>query len=203
MPQKLFNNEEDDQEKIEESYRELFFYIGLCVTRYQSVEDHLYDTFLSVMNGSNMRAASFFELANSLESKLKMITAATTDCSNDVSDLWIDLRPRIKSAFDQRNLIAHATPITIGRGAVLKKDEQSGEFKILGFLSEHSEFKLEKRRAKMPKSWNFKELRQIHDEFMLAWINQLTFNKIAQGEAIPQHFKEAWQHPVVQNWNVT
>ena len=202
MAQKIFYNEDEDPAKIEESYKELFFYIGLCVTRYQSIEDHLYDTFLCVMDGSDMRAASFFELANSLESKLRMITAATTDCSNEVSDLWLDLKPRIKTAFDMRNLIAHATPIAVGRGVVTEMDHESGEIRLVGFLKESSEFKLEKRRAKEPISWSFEDLSQLHDKFMLVWLNQLTFGKIAQGEAIPQHFKDAWPHPIVKGWLV-
>lgn len=202
MSGRLFHNVEEDFALYEERYRKVFFFIGQCLTRYQSIEDTLYDAFHATATCSNMMAAAIFEVANSVESKLKLISAATTDRDNGISDLWSDLRPRIKAAADLRNQIAHATPIQVGRGIVVEFDETSGKSKILGYQSEHSDLHLEKRSRGGKKKWALEDLQAARDKLQHVWLNLITFNRIAAGQAIPKHFKEAWDHPTVQNWVV-
>lgn len=200
MNEELFQNAEEDFSIFEERYRKVFYFIGQCLTRYQTIEDTLYDAFLVTATCSNMMAASIFEVANSVESKLKLITAATIDRDNCISDLWSDLRPRIKAAADLRNQIAHATPVQVGRGVVVEFDHDSGESRILGYRSKNSDLQLEKRSRGRMSNWTLEDLQNARDKMQGVWVNLITFNRIAAGQAIPAHFKKAWDHPTVQSW---
>lgn len=199
MSRTLYHNEED-QEKVNETVRKLYLYIGKCTTRYQSVEDNLPNTFARAFSGSEDVASEIFEIARGLEDKLRMISAAMGGRNAQLKALWDELRPRIKSAFDRRNQIAHGTPVQAGRGIVLEFDKASDEARFVGYLSEHSELKLEKKNKNAVITWTHDQLREMHEDFDTVWLNLVTLDKMLVDEAIPKHWADCWTNDVVLSW---
>src|SRR5215212_4243568 len=62
-------------EDLEFEQQRIRFYalIGLCLTRYQNVEDYLPDVFAVSLRGDSERARAIFSVARGLEAKLNII----------------------------------------------------------------------------------------------------------------------------------
>lgn len=88
--------------------------IGRCVTSYQQTEDFLPAVFNAVLGCDVEKSAAIFAVARGLEAKLKIISAALTGASEEITNRWESLAKRIDSASTARNQIAHAHPVNNG-----------------------------------------------------------------------------------------
>lgn len=88
--------------------------IGLCVTEYQAVEDALPTVFGSALKGSRVRSDAIFSIANGLQAKIAIVSAAMGDLSGEAADSWKALASRIQQSADFRNKIAHGRSTHFG-----------------------------------------------------------------------------------------
>ena len=109
------SNSEDDKNDVKsanfEEHRSRFFaMIGLCITRYQAVEDYLFRIFAAALGIDEPKAFKLSNMALRLDIKLSMITIALSDASDEHRFRWENLCEYIHKASEARNKIAHANP---------------------------------------------------------------------------------------------
>ncbi len=200
MRQKLYQNTEEDWEKVEETQRMLLFFVGGCITKYQAIENELSSVFDSAMQLPSDMSHELYCVAKSLEDKLRLISTAVIGRSDNLAELWDNLRPRVKRAFDLRNMIAHSTLFFSGRGMTISFDEQTEKIEFAGFHKEHSEFQIEKFSKAAHNRWSYHDLKTVKSEFDDLWLHVAIFVTMLRGEPIPDHWASKWLHPEVARW---
>jgi hypothetical protein len=105
------SNSEDDKNDVElanfEEHRSRFFaMVGLCITRYQAVEDSLFKIFAAALGIDQPKAFKLFNIALGLDKKLSMISVALSDASDEHRSRWKNRHKRIGEAAEARNKIA-------------------------------------------------------------------------------------------------
>lgn len=103
-----------------ESYRDFYARVGMCVTQYQGVEDALSGMFQAALGGSADRAIAVFDVANGLQGKFAIISAAMLDLPESTRDQWKGIAARVQRAADFRNKVAHGRSTVFGGGVIVK-----------------------------------------------------------------------------------
>ena len=189
----LYQNEED-LGATPEAQSKFYKMIGLCVTRYQQIEDRLQPIFQASLEHSEEASSMIFGVARGLESQLALVSAAVIDRDAIFAELWGDLRPRIKGAADNRNQIAHSTTLLKGRGIVI------GDDGFLGYNEPASQFQLEKSTKSGKIYWNTERLLEEYEALDELSRHLTVFFRLLVDGAIPANFRDWWAHPNLKEY---
>ncbi|WP_144037680.1 hypothetical protein [Sphingopyxis sp. KK2] len=190
---------EHDPGATQEAYRRFYASIGLCITRYQSIDDRLESIFSSTLRIGNEASSGMFSIAQGLESRIKLISAAMTERDERFGKLWENLRRRIKLAADHRNQIAHSTSFLQGRAIVLAEGED-GEMAVAGFSPLQSEMKLAKKTKAGEVIWNTEAIIKETEALDELSRNMTVFVRLLIDGKVPSQFQTWWAHPLVKSW---
>jgi hypothetical protein len=188
---------QEELEKFEVHISEFYSMIGLCITRFQTVNDYIADIFHAALGGSNEKADGIFQVARGLESQLALVTACMADRSSPLRELWSDLRPRIKFAADNRNQIAHAKSHHNGPTVVLKRDDERDRFVLVDVQYEKQRMELRKKHKVGESVWSLLELREEKSRLDEIFAHQIIIKGFLAGEPPRPSLAKRWDHPAV------
>ncbi|WP_411339702.1 hypothetical protein V6U71_17870 [Sphingopyxis sp. J-6] len=193
----LFNNEDDDIDTMQQKQLRFYALVGICISDYQSIEDRLESIFKASLRIEADAAHGMFSIAKSLEDRCRMITAALMTRNINIQGLWDDLKKRIKLSADNRNQIAHASSVFVGRGIVIDTSAE-GKFKLLGYKKPHSEMKLEKKTKSGVVQWDANMLRAERESLEELSRNITVLVRILVDGTLESRFADWWKHPLVE-----
>lgn len=124
----------DESVKIKRHHLdELRFYgfAGICVTRFQQLDDHLRDPFASLLTISDQEATIVFASIRTVKRRCEVIARLLEIRKPDFVDRWQSLTRRILQAESSRNSIAHGSPVFDGGGATVRIDEESDTIEVV------------------------------------------------------------------------
>jgi hypothetical protein len=126
-------SDDADDEGFDQHRARFYALIGHCVTMYQSIEEYLPELFSAALAVDPSKAAAIFAVARRLEAKLDIISAALIGANEGHRSRRTELRPRILSAAEARNQIAHARPTHYGGTLTiaLNKDPEIASIRAL------------------------------------------------------------------------
>lgn len=124
---------------------ELRFYgfAGICVARFQQLDDHLQNPFAKLLTISSEQASIVFGSIRTVQRRCEVIAKLLEADRPDVVESWKSLTKRIRRAEDNRNSIAHGSPIFGGGVTTVQVDTETEKTEVLS--QTESFFYLEKR----------------------------------------------------------
>lgn len=104
---------------------ELRFYAfaGVCIIRVQQLHDYLVEPFSKLLNVSTEEASVVFASVWSFDRRCKVICRLLKRSKSDLVADWAALTKRIAKAEQNRDSIAHGSPVFHGGGIVLQVED--------------------------------------------------------------------------------
>lgn len=174
--------------KRDHDYLRFYARIGICVTRFQTIEDYLETIFSSISELPEEKSHAIFTLIRGLDTKLSMIGALACILDNEISEDWSHLSKRIAKCGEVRNDIAHCSPTSTGDPIVIIMDMEKKTSKV----KTTGRWWLEARKKKKieEKSWTSEQLKDEIEILNKLFSALIVFNKRLIGDDVSKHLLE-------------